>query len=250
MAEIQLYEVASRKHKSVVAIPWAEPAAVVAVPFPSYLEPIKLKRRATKRHLLTLELNFYPAPAVESGYFPGSIRAGSNRISFDVTRQELPELNQYPETPAGFQAGFYPGSALAKSLKSDYKVKLQTVPQLDTYPATPVPEQPFTAYLAQPYFIRQEQRKALTLPELNEYPQPVLSAAVLPALFKVDILFRRDLGRVLRIAIPVPGLAPAPEPIPESAFRMVLEARDTRMEIQAKDTSMEIQAKNTTMVIL
>lgn len=247
MATLQTYEIASRRHKSVVAIPWAEPAPLTAQGYPAFLEPIHLKRKELKRNLLEVELDQFTTLFSLSGFYPGSTLAESNRIRFDVSRQDLPELNEFPAidlfalsgfypgsglaesnkieykvtiqqlpqldqfTPTpGLLAGFYPGSALAKSFKSSYKTNLLTVPELDTYPATPIPEQPFTAYLEQPYFIRQEKRQALTLPELNSYPQPVLSPALLAAFFKIDILFRRDVNRgLLELALmPPPVIAP------------------------------------------
>ena len=222
MATIQTYEIASRRLKNVVAIPWAEPAPAVAVPYPSFLAPIHLRHKGLNRTLQDVELNQYTeTPAgYYSGYYPGSSLAESNLISFNVNRQDLPQLDQFTPTPSGYYSGFFPGSAIAESNHIEYTVKLQQLPELDqytetpagyysgyypgseiaqvnrsdhnfslrnvqeldSYPTAPVPEQPFTAYLATPYTIRQEQRSRLSLLELDEYRQIVVSAAVLPAL--------------------------------------------------------------------
>tara|TARA_R110002126_G_scaffold1757_7_gene10581 strand:- start:109 stop:987 length:879 start_codon:yes stop_codon:yes gene_type:complete len=258
MATIQTHEIASRRLKTVVAIPWAEPAPAVAVPYPSFLSPVNLKRKKLIRTIQSVELNqytdtpigyysgHYPGstlaesnlisfnvkrqdlPALDqftatpagyySGFFPGSSIAESNHIEYTVKLQQLPELDQYTETPSGYYSGYYPGSEISKVNRSNHNFSLRTVQELDSYPVTPVPEQPFTAYLATPYTIRQEQRSRLSLLELDEYRQIVVSAAVLPALYNVDILFRRDIKRELLGVVEIPWavaqtpIADAPNP--------------------------------------
>lgn len=242
--QIQTHEIASRRLKTVGAIPWAQPAVIAGVPYPAFLAPKNLRRKSLERSLQSVELNQYPATPVGyySGHYPGSTLAKANLIGFEVSRQKLPELNQYPSVNLGALAGFYPGSTIAKSNRIEYTVRfrqtpelnsrpstptgyytghypgsiqakqnkignsynLQTVPELNRYPPTSMPAQPFTAYLAQPYTIRHESRKALSLLELDKYPQIVLSAAVLPALYNVGILNRRDIKRELLSAISIP----------------------------------------------
>jgi hypothetical protein len=161
-----------------------------------------------KTNLQTLtELDRYPNPGHFAGFYPGSILAGSNRTSYKVTLQTLPELNSFPAASTDFLAGYYPGSALAESNRVNYEVTLQALPELDRYKPFVVPEQAMTSFLEPPLFRRHEQRKALRLPELNEYPQVALSAAELPALYKVEILYRRGTVRVGLDVVELPWLA-------------------------------------------
>jgi hypothetical protein len=96
MADFQTYEIASRRHVGVAAIPWAEPAAEGEVPYPSYLAPVFLKRKELNRLFVDVELNTYPETpsGYYSGYYPGSGLAESNRIEFKVNHLEPLDLDE------------------------------------------------------------------------------------------------------------------------------------------------------------
>lgn len=285
---IQTHEIASRRLKTVVAIPWAQPATVAGVPYPSFLAPKHLRRKSLERSLQKVELNQYPAtlagyysghypgstlakanlisfevkrqklpelnqysPSLTgyySGFYPGSILAQSNRVEYTARFQQLPELDQYPATPASYYSGYYPGSEIAKRNKIGHSYNLKTLPELNRYPATTAPEQPFTAYLAVPYKIRHESRNALSLLELDYYPQPVISAAVLPALYNVGILHRRDIKREMLspISIPWAQLFPAVVAVTYSVRyeRIVFSALDDGIVFPWDDRTIVIPADN------
>ena len=281
MATLQTYEVASRRHKNVVAIPWAEPAVPPSNLYPAFLEPILLKRRDLNRDLLELDQVTPINPFGLSGFYPASIMSTSHTARFDVLKQDLPELNQFPadqfqdsgffpastiaesnkfEYKVNFQqlpqldqftprpgslAGFYPGSEISQSLKVSYTTKLLLTTELDQYPATAVPEQPFTAYLEQPYFIKQEKRQSLELLDLNVYPQIVLSAALLPSFFNLDILFRSDKNRGLITSAHPPSLLDA---VPPSELWTVQSDSSTTWSAQANvSTTWSDQADSSTI---
>ena len=164
----------------------------------------------TSRSLkVTQELNYYPeTPAgYYSGYFPGSSLAKSTKSSFSIKQQPLlelnvypsaaapvslpafieppsfkigfgrrhlvtEELNNYPETPAGYYSGYFPGSALAEGFKVSFKQTRQDLLELDKYP-TPLIPATLPAFLEPPSFKHNFTRKLLKVLELNSYPETV-----------------------------------------------------------------------------
>ena len=241
MALIQTYEIASRKHQSVVAIPWAEEVVFALAPPTAYKRVENLGRKALKRLLLEPKLDTYPASAVDHARFVGAqlikakrrssrpkdiqelgitvktvilIRADDltpswglqkpNKTSFTRKLQTL-ELNSYPATTT-------PDQPLTSFLAKPYSIrqekrKLLKTQELNSFPATPaIAPEPLTSYLARPYVIRQEKRKPLNLQELNFYPQVVTTSASLPALFKRDTILRKATKRHKLTLTPLPSL--------------------------------------------
>lgn len=209
-----VYRVESRRLKTVTAIPWAEPAPVVAVPYPSYLGKVAIRRDPLKREIQSVELNVFPPTPVDSSTFlpawfdqkgnrskfdrirldtpeldrypatpvdssaflPAWMLKAANQTNFDRQKQDLPELNVYPVTDPGLLSGFYPGSALAEANKVWFRRKHQETPEFDLWPATPpVPEQPLTSFLLKEAFIKPPQVR-----ELQITPQIFVDAAQPP----------------------------------------------------------------------
>lgn len=134
MKEFELRELKSRKLKTVTPILWVGAAvALTAQGFPAWEEPKQFKQ-------------------------------SQKRIV-----QTVPELNNYPETPAGYYSGFFPGSQIAEATKKQSKYSVQQLPELNSYPPTPAPVS-YAAIVESGYnFNDGLKRKPLSV-ELNEYP--------------------------------------------------------------------------------
>ena len=135
-ASFVVREIPARKLQKTTAIPWAEPAPATTAVLTAYLAP-------------------------QQFYRPGSRQ-----------EQRNPELNTYPETPAGYYSGYLPGSILAESNRISFKRDHQALPQVDVYPAAVVPEQPLTAFLSPQQFKRVQAWHERRVSELNVYPDP------------------------------------------------------------------------------
>jgi len=101
------------------------------------MDQLEIRWRRPRRAQLVPELNQYPE-SPEVNPYPGWVshfeptKNGTNR----KLRKSL-ELNEHPETPAGYYSGYYPGSELAKGIRASFRINRQDIPELNTYPATP-----------------------------------------------------------------------------------------------------------------
>jgi hypothetical protein len=169
-----IFKQRSRRLKTPIPIPWAQPAPPAAVPFSAYTPVLKVVVAEFERQIQKLpQLDERPPtpPGFFEGHWPGSKAVESFNVSFERQLQKLPQLDEYPETPFGFQWGFYPGSKRVEAFTWEFKRKPQTV-ELNEYPETPPGffEGQWPASLTLRPFEISFERRLQQLPPLWEYP--------------------------------------------------------------------------------
>lgn len=177
-----VYRVESRRLKTPTAIPWAE--SIVAVPYPSYLEKIAIRRDPLKRNVQNVELNVFPsAPEDSSTFLPAWFSQKENRSTFNIRRLDTPQLDEYPFFVDS--STFLPAWLFKAANQSSFNVSRQEIQEFDLWPATPpVPEQPLTAFLLKKANIKAPQIRKLQLIE----PLFVEPASVVIDLIGINVL--------------------------------------------------------------
>lgn len=192
----------SRKLQLTVAIPWAIAVAPVAEqPLPAYEAPVQLQQKRTDRRLLVPPgLDQYAVTPVAAEPLPAyevPIQLQQKRTG---RRLLVPAgLNRYQVTPT------YPAylEPLGFMQRKTARHVIAVAPVIIAVPV--VPEQPPTAYQIPDQFKRRGFTVRQELPELNFYPQPVISPAVLPALTPTGFIERRGTVYALLDITPIPS---------------------------------------------
>jgi len=228
-----VYRVESRRLKTPTSIPWAEQAPAVAVPYPSYLEKIAIRRDPLKRNVLDVELNVFPSAPVDSSTFlPAWFNQKENRSNFDTRRLDPTQLDEYPVFVDS--STFLPAWLSKAANQVEFDINKQETPELNEYPVTPVDASAFMpAWLLKPAnqssfdITRQED------PELNEYPfDPAFLSGFYPgsALAKANkVWFRRKHQEVQEF-----NLWPATPPTPEQPLTAFLLKKANILEPQIR----------------
>lgn len=228
-----VYEVASRRLQRVVGIPWAEPAPVVAVPYPSFLAPKSFRHDGLNRKRTRLdppELNVYPeTPPEAATFYPGWVAKAANESRYSARLQLLPQLDRFPVVVAEQPLTAF---LAPKQFNIAQKRTLLTPLELDEYPETPViPDQPMTAFLAPKQFKAEQRRELLQPLELDSYPPPIVPEQPLTAFLEPE-LFRRHQVRQERRISPLDVYPVTPDAPSDVTFGVFGEITDNGLGVQ------------------
>ena len=167
------------------AVPVAQFTKPLVIPpgYPSFLPPVA-HQISFEWHLQALpQLDEYPqTPAgFFAGQWPASLTLRPFEISFDRELQQLPQHDQWTPTPVGFFDGFYPGSKRVDSFQISFDRDLQTVPQLDEFKPPPVSAEDYAGYTPVEKF--QWSFKRTLQPILNPHVYPETPAGFFAGFF-------------------------------------------------------------------
>jgi len=180
-------ELDSRKLKTVVEIPWAEPAPAVAVPpLTAFQRPVQLQNKGLGRklvpELILVKQALFPVQPLPAFKAPDQLNNPGLRRKLIPELRLIPPVVVVPEQP---MTAFTP---VEKLDNPGLKRHLRLVPEINRYPPPIIPEQPPTAFLAPQYFIRPGKLKLLTVLPLDQYPiTPEVAATSISGRFEIII---------------------------------------------------------------
>jgi hypothetical protein len=209
-----IFKQKSRQHKTIIPIPWAEPAPPAPVSIAAETPALKALFSSFDRRLQSLAHNpVYPPtpPGFFAGQWPASLTLRPFETEFTRDLRQLPELDRYAVTPPGFRwprppmptltasfarqlqvlahneeypptppaffEGFFPAPFRVKRIPLTYGREAQVPLELDERPATPLGffAGQWPSHKPPPIFTTAFARRLQKLPELDRFKPPPVS---------------------------------------------------------------------------
>lgn len=158
-----VYREESRKHKTVVPIPWALPLVPPALPSFALARSFRVSFDIRR---IDVQLDEYPpTPPVP---YPSYVLEKVFRTDFNIRRLDV-RLDEYPVTPLSSES--YPSFVPPLAFRTEFSVEhLKVI--LDEYPTSPLTPAVYPSFLA-PVMFKSEFSITLIKQRLDEYKAPI-----------------------------------------------------------------------------